>query len=124
MSSGWTRFGRSCSYGLTTQKNGSVTMSQKETTHLIGHLGDGESLKGDLPKLAELGRQAFEQKRKKDCLDLTRAILLIDPDNAPALSMRSVIQSEMHGDLEDGRALLTQAQCKEKADRQTRPGEE
>ena len=98
-------------------------MSQKETTHLIGHLGDGESLKGDLPKLAELARQAFEQKRKKDCLDLTRAILLIDPDNAAALSMRCVIQSEMQRDLEDARALLRQAQSKENADGQWSPND-
>src|SRR5438093_1613677 len=99
-------------------------MSQKETTDLIGYLEAGESLKGDLPKLAELARQAFERKRKKDCLDLTRAILLIDPDNAPALSMRSVIQSEMQRDLEDARALLRQAQSKENADGRSRPGDE
>src|SRR5438128_920521 len=118
----WTRFGRSCSYGLTTQKNGSVTMSQKETTDLIGHLEAGESLKGDLPKLAELARQAFEHNSKKYCLDLTRAILLIDPDNDTAHSMRSVIQSEMKRDLEDARALLRQARSKENADSQSRPG--
>src|SRR5262245_32536698 len=91
-------------------------MSQKETSDLFGHLEAGESLKGDLPKLAELARQAFEQKRKKDCLDLTRAVLLIDPDNAAVLSMRSVIQSEMQRDLEEARALLREAQSKENAD--------
>ncbi len=94
-------------------------MSQKETTDLIGHLEAGESRKADLPKLAELARQAFEQKHKKDCLDLTRTILLIDPDNAAAQSMRSVIQSEMQRDLEDARALLRQAQSKENTDRQS-----
>ena len=99
-------------------------MSQKETTDLIGHLEAAESPRSDLPKLAELARQAFEQKRKKDCLDLTRAILLIDPDNSSAHSMRSVIQSEMQRDLEDARALLRQAQSKENADGQSRPGDQ
>src|SRR6516225_10766012 len=84
-------------------------MSQKETT---------DSPKDSLPRLAEQARQAYEQKRTKDCLDLTRAILLIDPENAAAHSMRSSIQSEMQRDLEDSRALLRQAQSGENADSQ------
>jgi len=80
---------------------GSTTMSQNETS--------SESPNGNLPKLAELARQAYEQKRTKDCLDLTRAILLIDPDNADAQWMRSSIQSVMQRDLENARAFLRQA---------------
>ena len=93
-------------------------MSHKETAFRIGHLEAGEPPKSNLPKLVELARQAFEQKRKRDCLDLTRAILLIDPENAAAHSMRSSIQSEMQRDLEDSRALLRQAQSGENADSQ------
>ncbi len=89
-------------------------MSQKETTTAsIGHLDVNASTKDNLPKLAEQARQAYEQKRTKDCLDLTRAILLIDPDNTAALWMRSSIQSEMHRDLENARAFLREVQSRE-----------
>src|SRR5262249_42829618 len=67
---------------------------------------------GHLSRLAELARQAYEQKRTKDCLDLTRAMLLIDPENADAQWMRLSIQSEMQRDLENSRAFLRQAQSR------------
>src|SRR5262245_34663827 len=86
-------------------------MSQNETA--------SESPTGNLPKLAELARQAYEQKRTKDCLDLTRAILLIDPDNADAQWMRSSIQSEMQRDLENARAFLRQAHSNENTEHST-----
>lgn len=73
----------------------------------------GESETENLSRLAELARQAFEQKRTKDCLDLTRTILLIDPDHAQAQSMRSALQSEMHRDLENSRAFLRQVASRE-----------
>jgi len=63
-----------------------------------------------LSRLAENARQAYAQKRTKDCLDLTRAILLIDPENVEAQMIRSSLQSEMQRDLEHERALLRQAQ--------------
>jgi hypothetical protein len=63
-----------------------------------------------LSKLAELARQAYAQKRTKDCLDLTRAILLIDPENVEAQLIRSSLQSELQRDLDSERALLRQAQ--------------
>jgi hypothetical protein len=88
-------------------------MSQRETTDVSEHLEVGQSPKDNLPKLVEAARQAYEQKRTKDCLDLTRAILLIDPENAAANWMRSSLQSEMHRDLESARAFMRQAQSKE-----------
>ena len=87
-------------------------MSQK-TTDPTGHLEVSESPERNLSKLAELARQAYEQKRTKDCLDLTRAILLIDPNNASAHWMRSSIQSEMQRDLEHARVFLRQVQARE-----------
>jgi hypothetical protein len=98
-----------------------MSMSEDATTDHTGHLEVAESPKDSLPKLAELARQAFEQKRTKECLDLTRAILLIDPENAAALWMRSSIQSEMHRDLENARAVLRQAQSKEPAEAELEP---
>jgi len=77
-------------------------MSQKDTTETIAH--------PEVSELAALARQAYDQKRTKDCLDLTRAILLIDPDNADALQIRSSIQSRMQHDLENARAILRQRQ--------------
>jgi hypothetical protein len=88
-------------------------MSQKETTATIGRFEAGESEHADVSELAELAREAFEQKRTKDCLDLTRAMLLVDPGNADAQSMRLSIQSEMHRDLDNARAFIRQAQSKE-----------
>src|SRR5262245_27762162 len=88
-------------------------MSQHETSDPFGHLEGGEPPNRNLSKLAELARQAFEQKRTKECLDLTRSILLIDPDNADAHWMRSSIQSDMHRDLENARAFLRQIESKE-----------
>ena len=90
-------------------------MSHKETTDLIGHLDAGRSPDASTPNLVEQARQAYEQKRTKDCLDLTRAILLIDPENTAAHLMRSSIQSEMRHDLENARAFLREAQAKESA---------
>ena len=88
-------------------------MSQKETTATVGRLEAGESQVGNLSGLTERAREAFEQKRTKDCLDLTRAMLLVDPGNADAQSMRLSIQSEMHRDLDNARAFIRQAQGKE-----------
>jgi hypothetical protein len=87
-------------------------MSQKETTPLISPLEVSDSPNGKASKLTELSalaRQAYEQKRPKECLDLTRAILLIEPDNADAQLIRSSIEADMKRDLENTRAFLRQA---------------
>src|SRR5262245_1052862 len=95
-------------------------MSQK-TTDPTGHLEVSESPEKTLSRLAEQARQAFEQKRTKECLDLTRAILLIDPDNASAHWMRSSIQSEIQRDLEHARVFLRQVQTREIPEFQSPP---
>jgi hypothetical protein len=104
-----------------TRNLGVTTMSQTETIGSAGDLEVRESANGNLCKLIELARQAYEQKRTKDCLDLTRAILLIDPDNAQAQSLRSSMQSELHRNLENVSAFLRQAQSKEKPEKQSEP---
>ena len=96
-------------------------MSQTEPTGPAGDLETRESPNGNLYKLIELAWQAYEQKRIKDCLDLTRAILLIDPDNAQAQSLRSSMQSELHRNLENVSAFRRQAQSKEKPEKQSEP---
>jgi hypothetical protein len=74
----------------------------------------GESPSINVAKLVELARQAYEQKRTKNCLDLTRAILLVDPDNAEVQLMRSSIRSQMHRDLESAQALVRDSAVVEK----------
>jgi hypothetical protein len=96
-------------------------MSQKEAVDPIADLDSSELASNNVSRLAELARQAFEQKRTKDCLDLTRAILLIDPDHAQAQSMRSALQSEMHRDLENSRAFLRQVASRENLGRESQP---
>ncbi len=96
-------------------------MSQEEITDAFGHQEVSESSIGNLSKLAGLARQAYDQKRTKECLDLTRAILLIDPDNADAQWMRASVQSQIHRDLENARAFLTQAQSKDNSEAEARP---
>ena len=88
-------------------------MSQIETTATVGRLETGDSQDGNLAALTERAREAFEEKRMKDCLDLTRAMLLVDPGNAEAQSMRLSVQSEIHRDLDNARAFIRQAQSKE-----------
>src|SRR5215475_6542407 len=112
-----------------TSKNnvvGSVTirsdpMSQEELLDTPGHQEVSESSIGNLSKLAGLARQAYEQKRTKDCLDLTRTILLIDPDNADAQGLRSLIQSQILQDLESARAFLSQAQSRDNSEAEAVP---
>src|SRR5437867_3226855 len=53
----------------------------------------GRSPSRNVAWLATMAKQAFEQNRTQNCLALTKAILLIDPDNAEALAMQSAIQS-------------------------------
>jgi len=74
-----------------------------------------ESPSSDLSQLTELARQAYHQKRTKNCLDLVKAILLIDPENAEAQLMRSSIRMEMHLDLENARTLLRDAHLKDRS---------
>src|SRR5262245_33141724 len=90
---------------------GVTTMLQEEGP--IENLDVRESSSASLPKLADLARQAYGQKRAKDCLDLTRAILLIDPENVEAQLIRSAIRAEIHQSLEDAQAILRSAQLKQ-----------
>jgi hypothetical protein len=69
-----------------------------------------KSTSASLSKLTELARQAYEQKRTKDCLDLTRAILLIEPENVQAQLMRSSLQSDLQQVLENAQAVLRNAE--------------
>jgi len=87
----------------------------------IGNVDVRELPTASLTNLAARAREAYGQKRTKDCLDLTRAILLIDPENPEAQLMRSAIRAEMHQDLENAQALVRSAQMKDSTEIVSRP---
>jgi len=88
-------------------------MPQKHPTDTIERIDVSESASGDPSRLAELARQAYQQRRTKDCLDLTRALLLIDPENVEAQQMRTAIRAEIQQDLDNARNFLRQAQARQ-----------
>src|SRR5215467_749967 len=97
-------------------------MPPKETTDAIRHLA-GVSPKDDLRKLVAQAREAYEQKRTKECLDLVQAILLIDPDHATAQWMRSSIESELQPEVENAREFLPKPQFKNSIENNAASGE-
>src|SRR5262249_43687405 len=60
----------------------------------------------DIASLAMRARDAYDQKRTKECLTLTKSLLMADPDNAEAKSLQSAIRSDIQRNLDDARALL------------------
>ena len=64
----------------------------------------------DLPQLVAQGRAAYEHKRTKECLDLTKQVLLADPDNADAKALQAAVSTDIQRDLTDARALLEDAE--------------
>jgi len=98
-------------------------MSQNETARLVERPEISESPGAAMSKLSELAQQAYEKKDKKECLDLTRAMLLIDPHNADALWIRSSIQSDIQRDLDSAREFLRQAQSRDSADKPAPAGD-
>jgi hypothetical protein len=98
-------------------------MSQNETTRLVERPKISESPSAAMSKLSELARQAYEKKDKKECLDLTRAILLIDPQNADALWMRSSIQTDIRRDLDSSREFVRLAHSRESKEKPAPAGE-
>src|SRR5438445_540713 len=60
----------------------------------------------DLASLAMRARDAYDQKRTKECLTLTKSLLMADPENAEAKALQSAIRSDIRRNLDDARALL------------------
>src|SRR5947207_4137812 len=60
----------------------------------------------DIASLAMRARDAYDQKRTKECLTLTKSILMADPDNAEAKSLQSAIRSDIQRNLDDARTLM------------------
>ena len=62
-----------------------------------------------LPELVSRARTAYEQKRTKECIELTKQVLLADADNVEAKALHAAVLSDIQRDLTDARALLEDA---------------
>ncbi len=60
-------------------------------------------------ELVALARQAFQEKRRKDCLLLTRVILSIDSENTEARVIENWVRSDLDKDMTEVRNVLDQA---------------
>src|SRR5438105_119344 len=80
------------------------------------------SVRSGLSELAEFARRALEEKRRKDCLALTSAILKIDPENQDAHVMQNWIQSDLQREIQQAYALMRSARFTDSRDAVERAG--
>ena len=73
-----------------------------ETATLKDETAPGRELAG----LTAQARTAYQEKRTKECVDLTNRILQADPENGDAKAIRQAVQSDIQRDLNDAKALL------------------
>ena len=66
-----------------------------QTAKPIGNETDDDSVHAGLAELGQLARQAFEEKRRKQSLALTNAILKIDPENKEAFVVQSWVRADL-----------------------------
>ena len=72
-----------------------------------------ELISADISELATQARAAFEQKRIRECLSLTKTLLEADPENSEAQTLQSAIRADIRQDLHDARGLLEQSGTKD-----------
>jgi cytoskeletal protein RodZ len=63
----------------------------------------------DASQLAAEARAAYEQRRTRECIALTRALAQADPENEVAQALQSAIRADIQQDLRDARGLLEQS---------------
>src|SRR5262245_4376797 len=59
-----------------------------------------------LSELAFMARQAFQERRRQQCIALTRAMLKIDPEHKEARVIQSWVQSDLERELETAKRLF------------------
>src|SRR5262245_8984870 len=62
-----------------------------------------------LSELAFMARQAFQERRRQQCIALTRAMLKIDPEHREARVIQSWVQSDLERELEGAKRLFDEA---------------
>jgi hypothetical protein len=72
-----------------------------------------ELISADTSELAIQARAAYEQKRIRECLSLTKTLLEADPENSEAQTLQSAIRADIRQDLHDARGLLEQSGTKD-----------
>jgi len=72
-----------------------------------------ELISTDTSELATQARAAYEQKRLRECLSLTKTLLEADPENSEAQILQSAIRADIRQDLHDARGLLEQSGTKD-----------
>lgn len=72
---------------------------------------------------AAQAREAFEEKRTKECVALIRTILSADPENAEARTLEAAIKQQLSRDLNDARSLLEDSRIKEDGQKYRRAAE-
>ena len=72
-----------------------------------------ELISTDTSELATQARTAYEQKRIRECLSLTKTLLEADPENPEAQILQSAIRTDIRQDLHDARGLLEQSGTKD-----------
>jgi cytoskeletal protein RodZ len=72
-----------------------------------------ELISTDTSELATQARAAFEQRRIRECLSLTKTLLEADPENSEAQMLHSAIRADIRQDLHDARGLLEQSGTKD-----------
>ena len=63
----------------------------------------------DTSQLAAEARAAYDERRTRDCIALTKALVEADPDNEEAQYLQAAIRADIQQDLRDARALLEQS---------------
>jgi len=65
-----------------------------------------ESPGREFSELTAQARAAYQEKRIKECIDITHRVLLAEPGNAEANALHEAVQADIQRDLNDARALL------------------
>jgi tetratricopeptide (TPR) repeat protein len=69
-----------------------------------------ESVAAGMVGLLYLAREAVEEKRHKQCLEATKAILKIDPEHKEARKIQSAVRTELDQQFIDAQTLARDAQ--------------
>src|SRR5262245_12787382 len=76
----------------------------------------GDSASTGLSELAQLARQAFVEKRRKQSMALTNAILKIDPQNQEALVLQSWVRTDLDKEMDTATRAFHQAKTEKRFD--------
>ena len=69
------------------------------------------SVAAGLVGLVYVAKQAFEEKRRKQCLEIVNAILKIDPQHAEALTIRDSVRTDLEREFANARTHAYEAQA-------------